>query len=123
MSPWEGREIDSLPVGDGTRGLRPGRDPARDDQRQDEGGWRLVNPYAAAVIFGAVIGYRYGWRRGLRAGSVDRSGSADEGRRLFVQALRAGRLLQGPLFRSLPPASARASATEARPAPRAASTC
>lgn len=31
-----------------------------------------MNPYAAAVIFGAVVGYLYGWRRGLRAGSLDR---------------------------------------------------
>ncbi len=28
-----------------------------------------MNAYAAAVIVGAVFGYLYGWRRGLRAGA------------------------------------------------------
>jgi hypothetical protein len=40
-----------------------------------------MNPYAAAVIFGAVCGYLFGWRRGLRAGALSgwvRSGGRDE---------------------------------------------
>jgi hypothetical protein len=30
-----------------------------------------VNPYAIAAIVGAVVGYLYGWRRGLAAGAYE----------------------------------------------------